>query len=67
MNEKKFQFRVQKWFRQAATRHRNEVLRELGQNIVLEIETVTADIETEKITNNLHFDDTELENEEQLQ
>lgn len=68
MDEKKFQFRVQEWFRQAAARYRNEIHRETEKNIILELETGNEIVETAEIVNYIQFNPTNLlQDEEQVQ
>lgn len=65
MDEQKFQFCVQEWFRQAAARYRNEIQKDTENAIILELEAGCGNVEVAEIANSM-LNPTALENEEQL-
>ncbi|XP_029165713.1 uncharacterized protein LOC114936639 [Nylanderia fulva] len=64
MDEKKFQFRVQEWFRQAAARYRNEIQKDTENAIILELQCGNVDVA--EIANCMQLNPTASDNEEQV-
>lgn len=64
MDEKKFQFRVQEWFRQAAARYRNQTQKDNIENtILLELD---RNVNVAELADLIQGNPSVLENEEQL-